>query len=66
MGAGHPQQRKRGGDNPAFVEAMHRFLAANSDVVGYECYFDEPASYLRSSLNTGQNPKAAAKYRALW
>jgi hypothetical protein len=55
-----------GGDNPAFVEAMHRFLVANADVVGYECYFDEPAAYLRSSLNTGQNPKAAAAYRRLW
>ena len=55
-----------GGDNPAFVEAMHRFLMANADVVGYECYFDEPAPYIRSSLNTGQNPKAAAAYRRLW
>jgi hypothetical protein len=55
-----------GGDNPAFVTAMHRFLVANADVVAYECYFDEPASYLRSSLNTGQNPKAAAAYRRLW
>lgn len=65
-GLATPSNGNGGGDNPAFVEAMHRFLAANSDVVGYECYFDEPASYLRSSLNTGQNPKAAAKYRALW
>ena len=55
-----------GGDNPAFVAAMHAFLVANADVVGYECYFDEPATYLRSSLNTGQNPKAAAAYRRLW
>ena len=55
-----------GGDNPAFVEAIHRFLVANADVVAYECYFDEPARYLRSSLNTGQNPKAAAAYRRYW
>ena len=34
-------------------------------VVAYECYFDEPARYLRSSLNTGQNPKAAARLPAV-
>jgi hypothetical protein len=61
-----PANTGGGGDNPAFVAAMHRFLVANADVVGYECYFDEPAPYLRSSLNTGQNPKAAAAYRRLW
>jgi hypothetical protein len=61
-----PSNSGGGGDNPAFVTAMHRFLVANSDVVGYECYFDEPAPYLRSSLNTGQNPRAAAAYRRLW
>ena len=65
-GLATPSNGHGGGDNPAFVEAMHRFLAANADVVGYECYFDEPHSYLRSSLNTGQNPKAAAAYKRLW
>ena len=65
-GLATPTNGRGGGDNPAFVEAMHRFLVANADVVGYECYFDEPASYLRSSLSTGQNPKAAATYRRLW
>ena len=61
-----PANSGGGGDNPAFVQAMHRFLVANADVVGYESYFDEPARYLRSSLNSGQNPKAAAVYRRLW
>jgi hypothetical protein len=65
-GLATPRNGGGGGDNPAFVAAMHRFLVANADVVGYECYFDEPAVYLRSSLNTGQNPKAAAAYRRLW
>jgi hypothetical protein len=65
-GLATPANGRGGGDNPAFVAAMHRFLVANADVVGYECYFDEPAPYLRSSLNTGQNPKAAAAYRRLW
>ncbi len=65
-GLATPANGHGGGDNPAFVAAMHRFLVANADVVAYECYFDEPAVYLRSSLSTGQNPKAAAAYRRLW
>jgi hypothetical protein len=65
-GLATPGNGHGGGDNPAFVEAMKRFLVANTDVVGYECYFDEPDPYLRSSLNTGQNPKAAATYQRLW
>jgi hypothetical protein len=65
-GIATPANGGGGGDNPAFVRAMHRFLVANADVVAYECYFDEPARYLRSSLNTGQNPKAAAVYRRFW
>jgi hypothetical protein len=65
-GLATPGNGRGGGDNPAFVEAMKRFLVANADVVGYECYFDEPDPYLRSSLNTGQNPKAAAAYQRLW
>jgi hypothetical protein len=65
-GLATPRNGRGGGDNPAFVKAMHGFLVANADVVAYESYFDEPAGYLRSSLNTGQNPKAAAAYRRLW
>ena len=65
-GLATPRNGGGGGDNPAFIAAMHRFLVANADVIGYECYFDEPDPYLRSSLNTGQNPKAAAAYRRLW
>ena len=65
-GLAAPANGGGGGDDPAFVRAMHRFLVANADVVAYECYFDEPARYLRSSLNTGQNPKAATVYRRFW
>jgi hypothetical protein len=55
-----------GGDNPAFIKAMHDFFRQNASVMAYECYFDEPADYLRSSLSTGQNPRAAAVYRSSW
>jgi len=47
-------------------EAIYRLLVANAYVVGYECYFNEPDPYRHSSLNTGQNPKAAGTYRRLW
>lgn len=56
-----------GGDNPFYVEAMHRFFAANSDVVVFECYFDEPDAYIANSLfGTDQNPRAADRYARLW
>lgn len=56
-----------GGDNSFYISAMFDFLAANSQVVAYECYFDEPSSYIANSLwGYGQNPKAAAMYARLW
>ncbi len=56
-----------GGDNPYFINAMYDFFSANRDVVAFECYFDEPSDYLRSSLwGQGQNPKAAKVYAARW
>lgn len=56
-----------GGDNPYYIEAMHRFFRANADVVAFECYFDEPDPYIANSLFTkGQNPKASARYAQLW
>lgn len=56
-----------GGDNPYYIEAMFGFFQANRDVVAYECYFDEPDSYIKSSLyGAGQNPRSAAVYRRLW
>jgi hypothetical protein len=55
-----------GGDNPRFIKAMADFMNNNADVLAYECYFDEPAKYLKSSLNTGQNPQAGATYKRLW
>jgi hypothetical protein len=56
-----------GGDNPYYIQAMFGFFRANSDVLAYECYFDEPRTQLQSSLfDTGQNPQASALYARLW
>ena len=56
-----------GGDNAYYIRAMHNFFAKNADVVVFECYFDEPASYIANSLyGTSQNPRASATYRDLW
>jgi hypothetical protein len=66
-GLAAPHNGNGGGDNPAFIKAMHGFIRQNLDVFAYECYFDEPASYLKSSLTAGsQNPGAAETYRSLW
>ncbi len=54
-----------GGDNPAFMKAMFTWMTRNVDVLAYECYFDEPASYLQSSIMS-QNGGAAAAYRGMW
>jgi len=56
-----------GGDNPFYIRKMHDFFAANADVLAYECYFNEPQDYIRSSLSgPTENPAAAAAYAALW
>jgi hypothetical protein len=56
-----------GGDNPYFIQAMWDFLWANRDVVAFESYFDEPSTYISSSIfGAAQNPQAAALYRKLW
>jgi len=56
-----------GGDNPYFISAMHRFFQNNKDVVAFECYFDEPRTAIRNSLQVNnQNPNAAASYARLW
>lgn len=56
-----------GGDNPFYIAQMHSFFSNNRDVVAFECYFDEPDSYIANSLfGSRQNPNAAEKYAELW
>jgi hypothetical protein len=56
-----------GGDSPLFIEDMHSFFAANASEIAFECYFNEPSSYIDNAL-TGpdQNPKSSAVYKQLW
>jgi hypothetical protein len=56
-----------GGDDPYYVEAMHRFFADNASQIAYEAYFDEWSECSISGLLGGTAfPQSAAKYRALW
>ena len=50
------------GDDPAYMRLMLNWFAANAGAVGYETYFNEPASYIRSDI-IGQNPNSRATYR---
>jgi hypothetical protein len=55
------------GDNPYFIRVMYEFFYVNRRFLAFEDYFDEPNSYISSSISQGdQNPKAAAEYRRLW
>jgi hypothetical protein len=60
----------RGGDNPFYVERMHRLFAENADVMGYETYYNDnetkPQGFCTSLLDPTDAPLAAARYRELW
>jgi hypothetical protein len=55
-----------GGDNPFFVRKMFEKFAENSDVMGYEAYFEDGGAEVCSSISDDKSPKAAAKYKALY
>jgi beta-mannanase len=55
-----------GGDNPFFVQKMFEIFAANTDVMGYEAYFEADTDVCSSIANGGQVPNAAAKYKELY
>lgn len=57
---------KGGGDNPFFIQQMHDWFGGHASALAYESYFDEPDSYIASSLDRGQNVRSAALYRSLW
>ena len=51
-----------GGDNPYFIEQMHRWLGDNTDVIVYHSYFDRNPV----SLAQGNYPASAARFRELF
>lgn len=52
-----------GGDNPFFIQKMHAFFMANRDILVYECYFNEPMSYIKNAIfSPVQMPKSSAAY----
>lgn len=56
-----------GSDNPFYVQKMYSFFAAHASTIAYECYFNERATYIRSSLiGPVQNPRSAAAYGQLF
>ena len=58
-----PPNRQSGGDNPFFIEKMLDFFHDYSGSIAYESYFNKNAGSNRHRL--ADNPKAAAKYRAM-
>lgn len=54
-----------GGDNPFYIRAMHDLFKRYQSKMAYESYFEEPESYVASSL-VSQNPRARGQYRELW
>lgn len=57
-----PANDASGGDNPTYINFVYGWLKANQQWIGYESYFDESASYIRSALFS-HNPKASAEYK---
>lgn len=57
-----PANSASGGDNPMYINFVYGWLKSNAQWIGYESYFSESASYIRSDLFTN-NPKASAEYR---
>ena len=65
--AGNDGENNGGGDNPYYIRAMYGFFAANSDILAFECYFDEPRTQIQSSIfDSVTNPRAADAYTQLW
>jgi hypothetical protein len=50
-----------GGDNPYYIARMFGFFRKQADILAYESYFNETASYYAGALSL--NPAAADEYR---
>jgi hypothetical protein len=55
------------GDDPAYIQHMHDFFAANASNIAYEAYFNEPSDYIADSIwNPDQNPNSSTVYHSLY
>lgn len=68
-----PRDKHGGGDNPYFVEQMHRFIHNPSNHIFFHCYFDVQAvdghhqlSPGLSGAETNEFPRSAAVFRELF
>jgi hypothetical protein len=63
--AGH-----QGNDNPRYITEMHAWMVENSDIMAFDAYFNEPASYVASDIwrpsGTAANPLSGARYVELF
>jgi hypothetical protein len=56
-----------GGDNAFYVDKMVGFFRTNAAHLAYESYFDDAGSYYAGAIHDPvQNPRASAKYLALY
>lgn len=55
-----------GGDSAFFVQRAVATFAANRDVMAYDVYYDERDETCSSLLDAEQNPRAAARYLAVY
>ena len=57
-----PANSASGGDNPKYINFVYSWMKQNQAWMGYESYFNESDSYIRSDLFTN-SAKASAEYR---
>ena len=57
-----PANSASGGDNPKYINFVYSWMKQNQQWIGYESYFSESDSYIRSDLFTN-SPKASAEYK---
>ncbi len=67
LAKGHVGMQEGQGDDAHFIQAMYGFFKANSDVLVYESYFNEPDPYIANGIwSTVQMPQASSAYQRLF
>jgi hypothetical protein len=72
-GVHNPKDKHGGGDNPYFIEQMHKFINNPANRVYFHCYFDVQAGDGHHQLSPGihgnetnEFPRSAAKFKELF